>query len=485
MNKLKWLITILVVTAGVMVCNNALDNDSWGVLAEGREIVENGIYYEDQLSMHEGLNITVQNYGFAVIFYLIYSVFGPVGIYVGMLVLNLILCYLIYKICMLLSNKNVNLSLMIMILTDLLLGYCFVVTRAQMVSYCAIMSVIYLLELYIKTDKSKYLWWIPLISLAEINIHASIWPMIFAVLLVYIVDGIKFKKLHLAGYRKKPLVVTFLVSFLVGFLNPYGFKMMTLMFSSYGVPEAREIINELYPFYLANVYCVLLYGAIAVAMILYIFGKKRNIRIRWLLLIFGFLALGINTSKAMSYVILVLLFPLAAVYKDVLINNWGSRKIRWMAASWCGILATVLTITVAVARAPQAIDGPNKQMISAVNELDKDVGEIDKKSLKIYTNFNQGGFLEYRGYKPYIDPRMEVFLKDNNGKEDIFVEFYDFYNRRIGVEDFTAKYDFDYLIVMEYEDYLYDYDRDDYKMIYEIDDEEEDAKNGVRIYKKI
>ena len=485
MKWLKFLIAALVVTAGVMVCNNALDNDSWGVLAEGREIVENGIYYEDQLSIHEGLEVTVQNYGFAVIFYLIYSVFGPVGIYAGMLILNLILCYLIYKICMLLSNKNVNLSLMIMVLTDLLLGYCFVVTRAQMVSYCAIMLVIYLLELYIKTDKTKYLWWVPLISLVEINMHASIWPMIFAVLLVYIIDGIKFKKLHLAGYRKKPLIITFLASFLVGFLNPYGFKMMTLMFSSYGVPEAREIINELYPFYLANVYCILLYGTIVVAMVLYIFGKKQNIRMRWSLLIFGFLALGINTSKAMSYVILVLLFPLAAVYKDVLINNWGSRKIRWMAASWCGILAAVLIVTVVVARVPQVIDGPNEQMISAVSELDKDVGEINKKSLKIYTNFNQGGFLEYRGYKPYIDPRMEVFLKSNNGKEDIFIEFYDLYNRKIEVGDFIAKYDFDYLVVMEYEDYLYDYDRGGYKMIYEIDDEEEDAKNGVRIYKKI
>ena len=161
MRWLKFLIAVLVVTAGVMVCNNSLDNDSWYVLAEGREIVENGIYYEDQLSMHEGLEVTVQNYGFAVIFYLIYSAFGPVGIYIGMLILNLVLCYLIYEICMLLSNKNINLSLIITILTDLLLARWFIATRAQLVSYCAIMLVIYLLELYIKTDKTKYLWWIP------------------------------------------------------------------------------------------------------------------------------------------------------------------------------------------------------------------------------------------------------------------------------------------------------------------------------------
>ena len=485
MNIIKYVIVFLIPIAAVMVCNNGLNNDSWFVLAEGREIVENGIYYEDQLSMHEGLNFVVQNYGFAVIFYLIYSVFGPVGIYIGMLILNLILCYLIYKICMLLSNRNVNLSLLIMVVTDLLLGYCFVVTRAQMVSYCILMLVVYLLELYIRTNKNKYLYWIPLLSFLQINLHASIWPMMFIVMAVYIIDSFKNKKLHLQGYRRRPLFVVLGASLLVGFLNPYGIRMMTFIFTSYGIPEANNFINEMKPFSLVNNYAILLYGVIAMTMILYIFGKNKNIRIRWLIMIFGFLALGINSSKGMSYLILTLLFPLAAVYKDVLIEKWGSRKMRWMVASWCGVLAVVLITTVAVVRIPQIIDGPNEQMIKVIDELDIDVGEMDKKTLKIYADYNQGGFLEYRGYKPYIDPRMETFLKVNNGKEDIFIEFYDLVSKDIEVDEFIGKYDFDYLVVMEYEDYLYDYNGDDYKMIYEIDDEEEDTKNGVRIYKKI
>ena len=244
----KYLIAFLIPLAGVMVCSNGLDNDSWYVLAEGREIVENGIYYEDQLSMHEGLEVTVQNYGFAVIFYLLFQAFGPVGVYIVMLLLNLLLCYLIYKICMLISNKNVNLSLILMILTDLILARWFVVTRAQMVSYCILMLVIYILELYIKTDKSKFLWWIPLLSFAQINLHASLWPMILLVMGVYIIDGIKQPKLHLEGYKKGPLLVVGLAAFLVGFLNPYGVKMMTFILTSYGVPEANININEMYPF---------------------------------------------------------------------------------------------------------------------------------------------------------------------------------------------------------------------------------------------
>ena len=186
---LKYLVVFLVPIIFILMTNNyGLDNDSWDVLAEGRYVAENGIYYQDVLSMHEGLNVVVQNYGFAVIFYWVFAVFGTPGIYVVMLMLNLLVCYLFYKICMLISNKNVNLSLALTLAMDLVLALGFVVTRAQMVSYVIFLTLIYILELYIKTGKMKYLWWIPILALAQINLHASLFLMLFLVMAAYIVD---------------------------------------------------------------------------------------------------------------------------------------------------------------------------------------------------------------------------------------------------------------------------------------------------------
>ena len=471
MKWLKFLIVALVVTAGVLACNSALDNDSWGVLAEGREIVENGIYYEDQLSMHEGLSVTVQNYGFAVIFYFVYLAFGPVGIYIAMLILNLILCYLIYRICMLISNKNINLSLVITVLTDLLLSRWFIVTRAQMISYIIMMLLIYLLELYIKTDKNKFLWWIPLLALIQINLHASLWPMILIITGAYLIGR---------GYRKNPLIIALVASFLIGFLNPYGFKMMTFILTSYGVPEAHEAIIELKPFNFGDNFNILLYMIIVGVILLYIFAKRKNIKLRWLVLLFGFLALGLNSIKGFSHLILVLLFPLAAVYKDVLIEKWSTRKIRWMVASWAGVMAICMIVTVVVIRLPQVIDGPNEKMIAVMDTLDGE--NLDKKTLKVYTGFDYGGFVEYRGYKPYIDPRMEVFVKANNGKEDIFKEWYDLSNGDIKKRDFLDKYDFDFLITLESEK-LYEPESDKYTMI--LEKKEDDGGSGIRVWKKL
>ncbi|MBQ8985549.1 hypothetical protein IJ076_03365 [Candidatus Saccharibacteria bacterium] len=484
MKRFRWLkilIAFLIPLAFTMVSTNSLDNDAWYVLSEGREIVENGLYFEDQLSMHESLAVIVQNYGYAAIFYLIYSAFGPLGIYIGMLVLELVLMFLIYKVCMLLSNKNENLSLILMVLTTVFLGNGYIVTRAQVVSYILLLLVIYLMELHIRKGKEKVLWWIPLVSLVQINLHASLWPMIPVVMAVYVIDSIKQPRLHYNGYKALPIIVTGIISVLVGFINPYGLRMITFIFTSYGVPEANAYINELSAFRLSSPYYILLYTSVVIVLFLYIFAKNKNIRLRYLLMLFGFLALGLNTVKGMSHLILVLFFPLADVYKDVKIGNKKNRRIFWMAGSWLGILAVLSIIVVIFDRFPNMKNGPRDEMITVMDFLDEETKGQDKKSLKIYSNYNEGGYVEFRGYRPYMDPRMEVFIKANNGKEDIFQEYYQLENGQIEENEFLEKYDFDYILGFEGSG-LYDIHSKEYALIYEEDGEGD--YDGVRVYKK-
>ena len=147
-SSLKYLAAFLLPLVFVIMTTQGLDNDSWGVLAEGRYIANNGVYYEDVLSMHDGLDTVVQNYGFAVIFYWIFNMFGAAGIYAAMLIFSFLVCFFIYKICMLISEKNTNLSLLLMMITSIVLTFSgFSVTRAQMVSFVIFLALIYVLEL--------------------------------------------------------------------------------------------------------------------------------------------------------------------------------------------------------------------------------------------------------------------------------------------------------------------------------------------------
>ena len=476
-SSLKYIAAFLIPMIFLFFLNQGLDNDSWYVLAEGRQIAENGIYYTDTLSMHEGLNVTVQNYGFAVIFYLIFSVFGAPGLYLAMLILNFLICYLIYKICMLISDKNVNLSLLLMITTDIVLAMGFVVTRAQMVSYVIFLGLIYILELYIKTDKTKYLWWLPVLSLLQINLHASLWWMLILVMLVYIIDSIKKPKLHLQGYRTKPLIIVGLVMMVFGLMNPYGINMITFILKSYGNPRFNDLVVELRPFSpFKDIFSIIVYTSIMIVLCLYIFGKKKNVRFRYLLMFFGFLALGLNTVKGMSQFILAMFFPLALLCKDIRIEKILDAKIgRDAVMVWCGIITLASFVALCPVVVGQVRDYPSDVLVGALDAIENDAKNRDKDELKIYTvynGYNDGGYVEYRGYKPYLDPRGEVFLEKNNGKEDILYEWADFRKGKIKISDFLEKYDFEYILTRGEEDPLYDFENENYEMIFKDEEEE-------------
>ena len=57
----------------------------------------------------------------------------------------------------------------------------------------------------------------------------------------------------------------------------------------------------------------------------------------------------------------------------------------------------------------------------------------------------------YRGIPVFIDSRVEVYVKEFNGKETIFTDCYD-----INPEELINKYNFDYYIVTKGSD-MYEY----------------------------
>ena len=119
-------------------------------------------------------------------------------------------------------------------------------------------------------------------------------------------------------------------------------------------------------------------------------------------------------------------------------------------------------------------DKNKNELYDIVNYLDG----VSDKNIKLYTGYDDGGYLQYRGYKTYIDPRAEVFLKANNKKEDIMVEYYNLQCGRINAYSFLDKYNFDYLIVGD-DDILYNYIDNGYEVIHE------DKDINYIIYKRI
>ena len=92
--------------------------------------------------------------------------------------------------------------------------------------------------------------------------------------------------------------------------------------------------------------------------------------------------------------------------------------------------------------------------VVTMSQTNKAIGYLQdhySEDKKIFNTINQGSMLEYYGYKPYIDTRLEVFGKENNGTFDYLGEYFDICEGKTRLEDVVKKYDFDVLFLVNIE----------------------------------
>lgn len=109
-----------------------------------------------------------------------------------------------------------------------------------------------------------------------------------------------------------------------------------------------------------------------------------------------------------------------------------------------------------------------------------------RPDIVIWTGYAPGDYAEFRGLRPYIDPRAEVFLEVNNHQKDILQEYHDLMSAAISYQEFLSRYDFDYLLT-EKGDLLYTYLNEDpnYELVLEYEGKSFGQDSGVRLYKPI
>lgn len=150
-----------------------------------------------------------------------------------------------------------------------------------------------------------------------------------------------------------------------------------------------------------------------------------------------------------------------------------------MAGVVCAVLAVVGVGWKIVVNMRGLREGPDDAMVAATDKLDEEIEESERKNVLVYSGFNDGGYLEFRGYRPYIDPRAEVFMKINNGKEDILDEWTDVREGLKDWQELLEKYEFRYLVVRGDYDPLNREELDGYEKIFE-----DKTGTATRVFRK-
>ena len=312
------------------------------------------------------------------------------------------------------------------------------------------------------------------------------WFLQFVFLLPFIVNGINIKGITIKKIKLKPILIVAIVMFLAGFINPYGYEAITFIFKSYGIEEINKSIIEMSPasvdYYFWN-FC--LYGMFLLILVLN-YNKKVKLDIRFMLFIIGTFLLAAMHRKCIIYFLFWLGYAASNIkFKINIKNKYVIRLINvtMITASTALLIIVIPTTTLLV-----------KNYEMDIVDIDPIVKYItknyDKDKVILYTDFNQGGYVEYYGLKTYIDPRAEVFVKKFNGKEDIFAESRKMFNYSDGFDfdKFVEKYNFTHLIVnMNNGLYIALENSDNYILEYAkyFDDEEQFALNKLFVRKDV
>ena len=427
------------------------ESDIWFLLSHGKYVLEHGFPHMEFLTMHTGLHFVMQQWLFSCVCYFFYHIAGSLGIILMVGILNVFLVLFLYKQCLQLCHNSYT-ACLVAALIDVLLELNFIVPRPQMISLLFLLIVVFLLE---KGDKSIY--GIPILSFFLIQFHASMWPMLFILFFPFLLEEVLHK-----NKRVYSLLGVFILSFLVGFLNPYGIEAMTYTFHSYGIKTINLLIDEMQHFSFVGdsvvVFNSVLFFFLMIIFLYSIIRNKENYSIHSICLF-----LGISFMTFLNLRNLSLFFVIVMPYSCFLLKKEVTGEI-YDKYYLIGVLMFLLLFGIFYQKGFYTFQ--NDEMEHVVHFLEQQ----NYEEVLFFNDFNDGAYLEYAGYPAYIDSRAEVFLKKMNHKEDILEEYYQVLTGEINYSDFIQKYHFQLLIVHQNSAFYHYLDSSHYTIVYQYKD---------------
>lgn len=434
----------------------SIDSDSFFLRATGKYILEHReVPKINPFTFHEDFKIIIQQWVVDVINYLLYDNFGVTGMYAWTIIMFIAVSFMCYKYLGMYTDNNK--AKIYGLLFSVCIIYGFVNTRPSIITMVILLCELTILEMVCKGKSKRLLCIIPILSIVGINCHSSMWPMVIIVMLPYVFPPLPYFKsvLKIKEYllEHKEIWLTMIVSFLVGFLNPNGIDGMAYVFLSYSNASTENNIAELRsPKWFSYFGIIIMICTLGIAF--WTYKNKDSLDWKSLYLALGTWLLAIKNLRS-AWMLILGAVPLLVTLIDESVKN--SIKIKHTDSNY-RILALIYTFgavvifgTIVPGIKPNFTEDTIISPVKAVDYLDS-LSDKEKENLVIFNSLVNGGYLEWRGYKTYIDQRPELYCKEINGKADIYNEYLDVKNGRIDFQKFLDKYGFNYLIVLNYED---------------------------------
>ena len=437
------------------------------LLAEGRYILQKGIPYIDPFTIHDSFSLIMHQWLTSILFYIIYHYLGKVGLILLELLMIFFIHFILNHLCNSISkNKNISLiiSTIIMILI-VLLGYIDI--RPQIFTYFFLISFVSILDNYMIHQKNR-LFLLPFISIIMINLHGAMWIFLFIFSIPFICEMIwdiviTKKKVK---YNTRYIIIILMISFLCGFINPYGIDMITYIWKACDI-SINQIVPEMHHPYFYAIDYLFFTLILFVNFIVYMFyyKKYKDIRISYLFLLFGSILLFFTAPKSYVFISVFGIYPICYYLRKYKVSKTIQKYFHL--TFHIIILPFIFLLFLIILFLNKNIYlSKDQNIITAVNYLSD---HYDKKEIIPYNTRIIGPYLEYVGIKSYIDTRAELFLLKMNHKKDISNEYLAVTSGKIQLDDFIKNYHFTHLIFYDNDINYYKKTITNYVLIYDKD----------------
>lgn len=455
------LIAAFCIMCAVFVFSENYDNDVWFFLATGKEIVENGIPYTNPFAMHEDMGIVVQQWLVCVWVYLIYSAGGFVatGVWTSFLFALFVLsAFLLGR--QLRRNRYGGEWVLLVLLIASYGMTTYMSVRPHLYSMIAFIWVVYCLERYRSTGKMSALMPLPFILAIHVNIQAAMAPFDLVIIACYLIPDF-LKPLHDRGlltsmafydasYKRLPLLAALLICLFAMLLNPYTIDGALYLLSSYSSADYDNYISEMGAFVPANsttfatILIVMFMAAISIGL-----SGFKNINLPLVLLAAGTTCMSFQHVRNIWVGCLFCYMLIMWSTRSYSIGStWKMARLRAVEV-FSVVLGCAMMIGIMAFSVPklEALPEDNKMTpVSSMNYLVKNV--YDPADVNVFTFFNSGGYIEWRGFKVNMDPRPELWAPAITKQDfDYYVEYIDMARGRTSFNQYMEKYDFDVYII--------------------------------------
>lgn len=454
--KDRILLFMIMLLPCILIINRKLDNDIWFLLNSGRYVIEHGIPHIEPFTIHSDFEFLMQQWLSALTFWVVYSKFGAFGLNMMVCIFYICIVITIFNLCIKVSEKYFFISIILTMLASMMISP-FMVQRPSIFSTLILVLELYLLESYVISKNIIYLFILPILSVLLINLQAAIWPMLFVMMTPYVIDSFDFKIGIITGqgYERKGLFISLFFMLIFGMINPYGIDSMTYLTRSYGHAEISNGVLEMLPPFINSIFGIIIFGCIFVVIATYIFYRKGSTKLRYVLLTLGTIYMVLTSVRNFSFFAICATFSLAYYLKDARIpvrQNETTNKTLLLRKILIGLL--ILVIIFYFYRTGNNNNEATDEYAKLRSTVEYLKSNEDISEVKLYTGYNDGGMAEFLGVPAYIDPRAEVFVKENNKKSDVMEEYISLQSGNIYYKEFLNKYGFTHLIITK-NDILY------------------------------